>query len=57
MKNVESKKCRINRKLYLMLIIKYLFDFNEKKKKNMFITNDKYSQKKLYEKAKCPSSR
>ena len=33
MKNVERKKCRINRKSCLMLIMKYLFDFNEKKRK------------------------
>ena len=32
-KNVERKKCRINRKSCLMLIMKYLFDFNEKKRK------------------------
>jgi hypothetical protein len=40
-KNVGRKKCRINIKLCLMLIIKYLFDFNGKKKKNTFITSDK----------------
>ena len=38
MKNVENEKCRtekcrINRKSCLMLIMKYLFDFNEKKEK------------------------
>jgi hypothetical protein len=31
-KNVERKKCRIKRKSCLMLIMKYLFDFNEKRK-------------------------
>jgi hypothetical protein len=38
MKNAERRKCRINRKSCLMLIMKYLLDFNEKKK-NTFITN------------------
>jgi hypothetical protein len=28
----RSEKCRINRKSCLMLIMKYLFDFNEKRK-------------------------
>ncbi len=32
MKNDENEKCRINRKSCLMLIMKYLFDFNEKRK-------------------------
>ena len=36
MKNVERKKCRINRKSCLMLIMKYLFDFNEKKEKYVY---------------------
>jgi hypothetical protein len=37
MKNVEREKRRNNKKSGLMLIVKYLFDFN-KKKKNTFIT-------------------
>ena len=44
MKNVERKKCRINRKSCLMLIMEYLFDLNEKKE-NTFITNDKELEK------------
>ena len=33
MKNVEREKRRNNRKSGFMLIIKYLFDFNKKKRK------------------------
>ncbi len=40
-KNVEREKRRNNKKSGLMLIVKYLFDFNRKKKKNTFITSDK----------------
>jgi len=36
MRNVERKKCRINRKSCLMLIMKYLFDFNGKKEKHVY---------------------
>ena len=36
MKNVENEKCRIIRKSCLMLIMKYLFDFNEKKEKYVY---------------------
>ena len=32
----KGKKCRINRKSCLMLIMKYLFDFNEKKEKYVY---------------------
>ncbi len=47
-KNVEKKKCRIDRKSCLMLIMKHLFDFNEKRKIRLLqLTN---SQKKLFEK-------
>ncbi len=48
MKNVEKKKCRIDRKSCLMLIVRHLFHFNEKIKIRLLqMTN---SQKKLFEK-------
>ncbi len=44
----RSEKCRIDRKSCLMLIMKHLFDFNEKRKIRLLqMTN---SQKKLFEK-------
>jgi hypothetical protein len=52
-KNIEkaksrNEKCRIDRKLCLMLIMKHLFDFNEKIKIRLLqMTN---SQKKLFKK-------
>ncbi len=47
----RSEKCRIDRKSWLMLIMKHLFDFNAKIKIRLLqMTN---SQKKLFEKGGC----
>ena len=47
MKNVENEKCRINRKSCLILIMKYLFDFNEKKKKYAYLEGESADTRKI----------